>query len=331
MERVMTGSRHLLLFVLGILIFMAGSSFAAEIDDDVSYFSTPEEVDAADIEVRNAVASEAYQSAKEVAKIENEIKTSKQEVRKALKEIVEIQKADKTEMLAAATERLSAVREMLSKVQKNADEKLADLTGVKQSTIASMRSQKMGVTEISRELGATPESIVASVRVGKISSQPDISGPVSVTEGKPTDKAQPSIAPSRVGPNSGSLIGVGPKGSISRELGPKGFGLKRGKVGRIGGGTVRDLKSGVSITPGAIGGKGDKSLGLSRVSGKAKLGSKYSHNIKSLSAIGGRGDSMTTRGNIISVPLSQVRSVPGAVNLGSMSSTGQIEQGQTKK
>lgn len=58
-------------------------------------------------------------------------------------------------------------------------------------------------------------------------------------------------------------------------------------------GTMRDLISGISITPGAIGGKGDKVLGLSRVSDKAQLGSNRSRAARSLAALGGRGNTPT--------------------------------------
>ncbi|NDV24628.1 hypothetical protein [Desulfovibrio sp. JC022] len=298
MKSVMTSSLCLLLFVFSVLIFRAGNSYAVDLNDDVSYFSTPEEVDAAETEVRDVVASEAAQSAIEVAKIENEIKAGKKEVRNVLKEIVQLQKVEKPELLAAATERLAVVRGKLSTVQKNADETLAKLTGVKQATIASMRAQKMGVTEITRELGAMPESIVVSARVDTITLQP---------------------------------IGITPKGSASRSLGPKRSGSQRGVRSRIGGGTVRDLRSGLSVTPGITGGNADKAIGLSRVSGKAKLGSKESRVAKNLSARGGRGRTPTAKEKARALSISTIKSRPDGRAFSSSPASWRGGQSQTKK
>ncbi len=290
--------RFTALLLFCCLLAVSGPVHAMEPGDDVSYFSSPEQADAAADEVREAVSSEAEKAAGEVAHIEGELKAGRKEVRNALNEVVQAQHTGKPAPLAAATDRLAAARENLDRMQGRANKALAALTGVKLSTIASMRSQNMGPAEITRELGAMPESIDLGSRMnneagrqnsGAPGTDPGHTGPEARTPAGPASKGA-SIRD--LGPK-GPAPGNNPAGSPSREFGPEGpahhgFGPPGMDMG-----TTRDLRSGVSRAPGVQGGNGDNALGLSRVSDKARQGSKESRDARDPDSRGGRGNTPT--------------------------------------
>ncbi|NDV28334.1 hypothetical protein [Desulfovibrio sp. JC010] len=237
-----------LLSVLLSLFVSASPALCAAGADETSYFSTPDEADAAAAAARDAAVSESENAAREVAAVESEVKAAKGEVRAALHDLAAAKQRGRTEKLSAARERLEAARTNLDKTEKRAGKAVSAITSVKASTISSMRSQNMSWSEIARELGAAKETLAPAASLNRDSTQ--------------------------------------------RE---PGAGIGKGNSGDRKGGTMRDLVSGISKTPGAVGGKGDIALGLSRVSAKAKSGSKDSRTAESVAALGGRGNAPTER------------------------------------
>ncbi|WP_421901179.1 hypothetical protein [Maridesulfovibrio sp.] len=238
-----------LLVVILFLISSIPYLHAAGATDDISYFSSPEQADAADDEAHDVAVAESEKIAAEVTAVAGEVKAAKGEFREAVLGVVAAERNGREEMFATAQERLSIARTNLDKTERKAARVLATITAVKQSTISSMRSQQMEWGEIARELGVSRDTVDPAKSVDAKSSRRSDSGEAS-----------------------------GKDGSSSKKIG-----------------TVRDLVSGISKTPGAIGGKGDKALGLSRVSSKARNGSKNSRSVRDIAANGGRGNAPTTQ------------------------------------
>jgi hypothetical protein len=91
-----------------------------------------------------------------------------------------------------------------------------------------------------------------------------------------------------------STLGLGHKNRERAEVASMGVGKERAAVASapgFGKSNSRDVKTGVARTPGVAAGQGEKSVGLSRASSKAKSGAKGSESSNSASASGGRGNS----------------------------------------
>jgi len=247
-------------FLSTCILAVSFNSFAAD-QDTKSYFSSPAEADAAAARAYLRAVSESKKAGIELAVIEEEIKSAKKAVRNAADSLAAARRGGSEDGVTEATSRLRSVRDELNEIEIRASKAVVSVTAVKKSTISSMRSQRMGWSEIARELGASKETL-SPRSLGNMNSRQERTIEMSSSKG--------TAYGNRVG-------------------------------------TVRDLKSGISKTPGVIGGNGDKSLGLSRISSKARSGVK---------AVGKTGSRVVLdgRGNLIAIsvgtPISAIGGTP---------------------
>ncbi|WP_419784009.1 hypothetical protein [Maridesulfovibrio sp.] len=229
-------------FLSTCILAVSFNSFAAD-QDTKSYFSSPAEADAAAARAYLRAVSESKKAGIELAVIEEEIKSAKKEVRNAASSLAAARRGGSEDGVNEATSRLRSVRDELNEIEIRASKAVVSVTAVKKSTISSMRSQRMGWSEIARELGATKDSL-SPRSLGNMNSRQERTGVMSYS---------------------------------------------RGSVHGNRSGTIRDLKGGVSRVSGVIGAIGDKAIGLSRISSKARSSVKAGSTV----AIEGRGNLIT--------------------------------------
>lgn len=252
----LTKSISFFCFLTACLLAVSVNSFAAD-PDAKSYFSSPAEADAAAARAYLRAVSESQKAGIELAVIEDGIKSARKAVRDAADSLAAARRDGTEEGVNAARSRLHSVRDELNEMEIRATKTVVSVTAVKRSTISSMRNQRMGWSEIARELGAAKDSL-SPRSLGNMNSRQERTGEMSSSKG--------TAHSNRVG-------------------------------------TIRDLKSGISKTPGVIGGIGDKTIGLGRISPKARSSVKTGSTV----ALEGRGNLITV---YVGTPLSAIGGTP---------------------